>query len=55
MHAGQFKTIAKVMAFYQYPFDFNLMSEFGHSTLSDKELEKIEAFLHTLSSPLNFP
>jgi len=55
MHAGQFKTIAKVMAFYQYPFDFNLMSEFGHSTLSDKELGKIEAFLHTLSSPLNFP
>lgn len=55
MHAGQFKTIAKVMAFYQYPFDFNLMSEFGHSTLSDKELIKIEAFLHTLSSPLNFP
>ena len=55
MHAGQFKTIAKVMAFYQYPFDFILMSEFGHSTLSDKELQKIEAFLATLSSPLNFP
>jgi cytochrome c peroxidase len=55
MHAGQFKTIAKVMAFYQYPFDFNLMSEFGHSTLSDDELEKIEAFLQTLSSPLSFP
>jgi len=55
MHAGQFKTIAKVMAFYQYPFDFNLMSEFGHSTLSDKELEYIEAFLQTLSSPLSSP
>jgi cytochrome c peroxidase len=55
MHAGQFKTIAKVMAFYQYPFDFNLMSEFGHSTLSDKELEHIEAFLQTLSSPLSSP
>jgi cytochrome c peroxidase len=55
MHAGQFKTIAKVLAFYQYPFDFNLMVEFGHSTLSDKELEKIEAFLYTLSSPLTFP
>ena len=55
MHAGQFKTIAKVMAFYQYPFDFNLMAEFGHSTLTDKELGKIEAFLSTLSSPLNFP
>jgi cytochrome c peroxidase len=55
MHAGQFKTIAKVMAFYQYPFDLNLMAEFGHSTLLDKELEKIEAFLHTLSSPLSIP
>ena len=55
MHAGQFKTIAKVMAFYQYPFDLSLMSEFGHSTLSDKDLVKIEAFLSTLSSPLNFP
>jgi cytochrome c peroxidase len=55
MHAGQFKTIAKVMAFYQYPFDFNLMSEFGHSTLSDKELGQIEAFLQTLSSPLSSP
>jgi cytochrome c peroxidase len=43
MHAGQFKTIAKVMA------------EFGHSTLSDKELEHIEAFLQTLSSPLSSP
>jgi cytochrome c peroxidase len=55
MHAGQFKTIAKVMAFYQYPFDFNLMSEFGHSTLSDKELGQIEAFLQTLSSSLSSP
>jgi cytochrome c peroxidase len=55
MHSGQFKTIAKVLAFYQYPFDFDLMLEFGHSALSDKDLEKIEAFLHTLSSPLNFP
>ena len=55
MHSGQFKTIAKVLAFYQYPFDFDLMLEFGHSTLSDKDLEKIEAFLYTLSSPLSFP
>jgi len=55
MHSGQFKTIAKVMAFYQYPFDLDLMLEFGHSTLSDKDLEKIEAFLYTLSSPLSFP
>lgn len=55
MHSGQFKTIAKVLAFYQYPFDFDLMLEFGHSTLSDKDLEKIEAFLYTLGSPLSFP
>ena len=55
MHSGQFKTIAKVLAFYQYPFDFDLMLDFGHSTLSDKDLEKIEAFLYTLSSPLSFP
>jgi cytochrome c peroxidase len=55
MHSGQFKTIAKVLAFYQYPFDFDLMLEFGHSALSDKDLEKIEAFLHALSSPMNFP
>ena len=55
MHSGQFKTIAKVLAFYQYPFDFDLMLEFGHSTLYDKDLEKIEAFLYTLSSPLSFP
>jgi hypothetical protein len=55
MHAGQFKTIAKVLAFYQYPFDFHLEFDLGHATLTDKELEQIEAFLHTLSSPLSFP
>ena len=55
MHAGQFKTIAKVPVFYQYPFDLHLEFDLGHATLSDKELEQIEAFLHTLSSPLSFP
>lgn len=55
MHAGQFKTIAKVMSFYQYPFDFHLDFDLGHAILTDRELVQIEAFLHTLSSPLNFP
>jgi cytochrome c peroxidase len=55
MHAGQFKTIAKVMAFYQYPFDFHLDFDLGHAILQDKELEEIEAFLHSLSSTLSTP
>lgn len=29
MHAGQFKTIAKVLAFYQYPFDCHLHFDLG--------------------------
>ena len=55
MHAGQFKTIAKVLAFYQYPFDFHLDFDLGHATLQNRELELIETFLQTLSSPLEAP
>ncbi len=50
MHAGQFATLREVLEFYQSQAD---NPELGHKGLTDKELDQLEAFLHTLSSPVS--
>jgi cytochrome c peroxidase len=49
MHAGQFATVREVLKFYQSQAK---NPELGHAGLTDEELDLLEAFLHTLSSPL---
>jgi cytochrome c peroxidase len=49
MHAGQFATLEEVLRFYRDTAD---SPELGHSTLTDRELKDLAAFLKTLSSPL---
>ena len=51
MHAGQMKTLSEVLGFYRR----SASNELEHQDLSDQELAKIEAFLKTLSGPLNHP
>ena len=48
MHAGQLKTLQDVLRFYRDSEN----SELGHGDLTDDELEQIEAFLKTLSGPI---
>ena len=50
MHAGQFTTVHEVLEFYRSQAQ---NPELGHGDLTDKELGQIEAFLHTLSSPIS--
>jgi cytochrome c peroxidase len=50
MHAGQFSTLREVLEFYRSQAT---NPELGHKDLTDKELDQIEAFLHTLSGPLS--
>ena len=49
MHAGQFSTIREVLEFYRSKAK---NPELGHDKLTDEELDLLETFLHTLSSPL---
>ncbi len=49
MHAGQFATVREVLEFYRSQAQ---NPELGHGDLTDKELNQLEAFLHTLSSPV---
>jgi len=51
MNAGQFKTLEEVLFFYRK----SSSREVKHRDLTADELLKIEAFLKTLSGPLNFP
>jgi cytochrome c peroxidase len=51
MHAGQIKTLSEVLSFYRR----SGIDELEHPDLSDQDLAKIEAFLKTLSSRLNYP
>lgn len=51
MHAGQFKTLDEVLHFYQT----SSSHELAHQDLSEEELQKLKAFLGTLSGPLDFP
>ena len=54
MHAGQFATLDEVLNHYNAA----PMGPLGHNELtplnfSDEALSQLEAFLHTLSAPLN--
>ena len=49
MHAGQFATIREVLEFYRSKAS---NPELGHDKLTDEELGLLEAFLHSLSSPV---
>lgn len=51
MNAGQFNSLEEVLFFYRK----SPSREVEHRDLTDEELLKIEAFLKTLSGPLNFP
>jgi len=56
MHAGQYATLAEVLQHYNHP----PLAPIGHSELEPlgltaTELAQLEAFLHTLSGPLNVP
>lgn len=48
MHAGQIPALREVLEFYRRSDSHEL----GHSELSDKELDRLEAFLRTLSGPV---
>lgn len=50
-HAGQMKTLSEVLSFYRR----SSSHELAHQDLTNAELDKIEAFLKTLSSPLRHP
>jgi len=49
MHAGQFATVHEVLEFYRSQAQ---NPELGHGDLTDTELDQLEAFLHSLSSPI---
>ncbi len=48
MHAGQFSTIREVLEFYQRSKNL----EIGHQDLTERNMEALEAFLGTLSGPI---
>ncbi len=48
MHAGQFSTLREVLEFYRR----SSSHELGHTELSDQEISELEAFLRTLSGPV---
>ena len=49
MHAGQFTTLREVLEFYRSQAT---NPELSHKDLTDRELDQLEVFLHTLSSPI---
>ena len=49
MHAGQFATVHEVLEFYRSQAQ---NPELGHGDLTDTELDQLDAFLHSLSSPI---
>lgn len=51
MHAGQVKSLFEVLSFYRRSGS----DEIEHQGLSNQEIDKIEAFLKTLSGPISFP
>jgi len=54
MHAGQIPTLRKVLEFYRDLKPEQRSAELEHGDLNDLELQQLEAFLGTLSSPLKF-
>jgi cytochrome c peroxidase len=56
MHAGQFTSIAEVLAHYnRAPSAPAGKTELKRLRLSENEMRQIEAFLNTLVSPVDFP
>jgi cytochrome c peroxidase len=54
MHAGQYKTLSDVLKHYADPPSTKVgMSDLLPVDLDDKDLVQLEAFLHTLDSPIN--
>ena len=54
MHAGQYKTLSDVLKHYADPPSTKVgMSDLLPVELDDKDLVQLEAFLHTLDSPIN--
>jgi cytochrome c peroxidase len=58
MHAGQFSTLREVLEFYRKVSGDHthegggLHADIEHGDLSDRDLERLEAFLHTLTAPV---
>jgi cytochrome c peroxidase len=52
MHAGQFATLRQVLEFYRDLKPEQRTPQLDHGQLTDKELSQIEAFLRTLSGPV---
>jgi cytochrome c peroxidase len=54
MHAGQFGSLREVLRFYRDVKPDQRSKDLEHADLSDQELKQLEAFLKTLSAPLQF-
>jgi len=54
MHSGQISTLKGVLEFYRNLDPEQRAADLEHGDLNDIELEQLEAFLGTLSSPLNY-
>jgi len=54
MHAGQIPSLRKVLEFYRDLKPGQRAADLEHGDLTDPELEQLDAFLRTLSSPLKF-
>ncbi len=54
MHAGQIPTLRKVLEFYRDLPPERRPADLEHGSLNDMELSQLEAFLRTLSSPLQY-
>ncbi len=54
MHAGQFATLMDVLQFYRDLDPEKRPNDLEHGDMSDDELLQLEAFLKTLSAPLNY-
>jgi cytochrome c peroxidase len=54
MHAGQIESLMDVLKFYRDLKPGERSADLEHGDLNDLELQQLEAFLGTLSSPLKF-
>ncbi len=54
MHAGQIATLQEVLEFYRALKPEQRSADLEHGDLNDLELQQLEAFLRTLSGPLEF-
>ena len=54
MHAGQISTLNEVLEFYRDLKPEQRSADLEHGDLNDLELQQLETFLRTLSSPLKF-